>query len=158
MSVIRKNFKDKHQAVEYTKDNLENLVINLTNVSEDVVRAYAELKHIPVSLKAIDEDDYMNHCQMLMQILELINISEVYLSDIKSDIDKYFRPDEYQDMMKSKVIDDIKNHLYDYVDAYSHDVDVVYHDNDKFIPLSDLDYKPVIKIDDGHVEQIKIFK
>lgn len=158
MSVIRKNFKDKHQAVEYTKDNLENLVINLTNVSEDVVRAYAELKHIPVSLKAIDEDDYMNHCQMLMQILELINISEVYLSDIKSDIDKYFRPDEYQDMMKSKVIDDIKNHLYDYVDAYGHDVDVVYHDNDKFIPLSDLDYKPVIKIDDGHVEQIKLFK
>ena len=155
MTVIKKNFKDKNQAVEYTKKNLEDLVINLTNVSEDVVRTYAEFKHIPIRFDAIDEDDYLSHYQLMIQILELINISEVYLSEVKSDVQEYFKPDLYHDKIESKVKSDINDHLYDYVDAFSHDVDVVYNDDDILSSSKD---KPIIHIDDGHIDEIKLFK
>ena len=152
--MIETKFKDKHQAVEYTIKNLEELVINLTNVSEDVIKAYAEFKHIPIGIDAIDEDAYVGHYQQLIRILELINVSEVYLNEIKTDVNDYFKPDEYHDKIKSKVVNDINDHLYDYVDAYSHDVDVIYHDDD----ILSSNMKPTIKIDDGHIEQFKLFK
>ena len=154
MTVFKKNFKNKYQAVEYTKKNLEDLVINLTNVSEDVVRTYAEFKDISIGIDAIDEDDYMNHYQMLIRILELINTSEVYLSDIKSDVKDYFNPEVYQDKIQSKVKSDINNHLYDYIDDFCPDVDVIRHDDD----ILSSGMNPVIKIDDGNIEQIKLFK
>lgn len=154
MKIINKNFQNKNQAVEHTKNNLEMLVSNLINVSEDVVRSYAEFKHIPIGIDAISEDEILKHYQMLTEILVLINVSEDYLSNIKSDIDKYFRPEVCNDKMKSKIKSDVDNHLYEYVDCYCQDADVVYYDDD--ILTSGM--KPTINIDDGMISEVKLFK
>jgi len=151
---IEKNFKNKDDAVEYTKKNIEELALNMTNASEDVIRAYAEFKGIPIDIKAIDTYSYMEHEDDILYVLTAIRTCQEYLSEIESRLNHYYRPEDYVLNRSEEIERDFKSHLIDYVDEFSPDVDVKYPKDDS---LSTCLKDGYMLIDDGKTKQVRNF-
>lgn len=151
--ILNSNFKNNDDAVEYVDKNIEDLLLNITNASEDVVRAYAEFKEFPVSIQAIDEDSYVSHENKIIAILSSISLCQAYLSEIEKQMTDYYKPEDYLSKRTEEIKTEIKSHLSDYVAEFSPDIEVKYSDSS----LSDSLEHGFMIVDDGNIKSVKHF-
>ena len=144
------NINSKKDAVEYVDKNLDDLMLNITNVSEDIIRAYADLKEFIISIQAINKDSYMEHEDKIIYILTAIDISKAYLSKLEDKVNDYYKPEDYYDSRLKEIRKEIESHLIEYVDEFSPDVTVRY-------PESTSKLSEYMVIDDGKVQSVRQF-
>lgn len=147
---IKLNINSKKDAVEYVDKNLDDLMLNITNVSEDVIRAYADLKEFIISIQAIDKDSYMEHEDKIIYVLTAIDICKAYLSKLEDRVNDYYKPEDYYDSRLKEIRKEIESHLIEYVDEFSPDVTVEY-------PESTSKLSEYMVIDDGKVQSVRQF-
>ena len=153
-SIIDNKIKTKEDAVKYVNDNLDDLQHNLINVSEDVIRAYADLKEFPIPIDAIAKDDYMIHQDKIIYSRQIIKKCQSYLSAIDDKLSDYYKPDDYMSKLTEEINKDIDSHLSDYVDEFSPDVDVRYPDDNISSAFQDNGF---MVLDDGKMKSIRHF-
>ena len=152
--IIDNKIDSKEDAVRYVNTNLKDLQNNLNNVAEDVIRAYADLKEFPISIDAISKDDYMIHQDKILYSRLLIEKCQSYLSAIDDKLSDYYKPDDYMSKITEDIKRDIDSHLSDYVDEFSHDVDVKYPDDDLSTAFQDTGF---MVLDDGKIKSVRHF-
>lgn len=100
-----------HQAVEQNIDNIVELCHDLSDVGAEVIRTYSDYDRILTSLKVIPEDKYQEHESTILECLEKIDIISTYLSFIKTDLEKYYKSDDYREAKRTKIREDIYSEL-----------------------------------------------
>lgn len=126
---VNENLVDEYNerqkaVVEFTKKNLEDLLIGLNGLSQEMVRIYANFSAFPSPITILNQEDFDEVEMLCIEIQARIDVLKTYGIDIGSDVNDFYKPYDYKEQKKAIVEENLDLNLRKFVDEEVDSVEV----------------------------------